>query len=164
MKLVKPTVLDLGRLALEMRDDERRQFCALNGLREFDPDLAAQYFVALPGEKFCLLDDDGNPVAAGGYVPSGPGVWQSWMVGTEEGWTFHWRAITKAVRKVMTAMFKDGARRLETEAMADRVEAHRWYVKGLGMTQEGVHPARYADGSTAVSFGRIADVHVSAEE
>lgn len=163
MKLVQPTVLDLGRLALEMRDDEKRQFCALNGAAEYDADEAARYFITLPGEKFCLLDDDDAPVAAGGYIHKGGGVWQSWMVGTEEGWTFHWRAITKAVRKVMQAMFTDGARRLETEAMADRVDAHRWYVKGLGMTQEGVHPARYADGSAAISFGRV-HVPVSTEE
>ena len=74
MNIVKPTVLDFGRLALEMRDDERIQFCALNGLDEYDADLAAQYFIGLPGEKFCVLDGEGNPVAAGGYVSKGGGV------------------------------------------------------------------------------------------
>lgn len=160
MKLVQPTVLDLGVLALDMREDERRQWCAITGAAEYDADLAAQNFISAPGVKFCLLDDDGRPVAAGGYIDKGFGVWQSWMVGTDVGWEKHWRTITKEVRKVMQAMFDGGARRLETEAMEDRRAAHVWYVRSLGMRREGVHLGKYADGSTAVSFGRVRNVHV----
>lgn len=155
MKMVTPTILDLTKLAYTLRGDEKRQWEAVTGLA-YDPELAAANFVATPGVKFCLLDDDGNPVAAGGYTDMGHGVWKSWMVGTQEGWDNHWRTITKNVRKVMDAMFAGGARRLETEAAADRKAAHVWYVRSLKMKMEGVHVAKYADGSDMVSFGRTA--------
>ena len=156
MRIMRPTSVDLLELAANMTADERVQFCALHGTEEYDADMAAQSFIAMPGHKFVLVDDAGTPLVGGGYVEIGPGEWQSWMVGTEAAWRDSPLAITRAVRKVMRAMFDGGARRLQTHARIDREKAHAWYEKGLGMTCEGVRRMHYLDGTDAIVFSRVA--------
>lgn len=155
MRIVAPTVLELGLIALTLCENDQRHFCAMTGTKEYDHDAAARYLAGLSGPVFCLLRDDGRPVGAGGCEPMGMGVFRPWMAITTDGWTKHWRDVTKAARRAMDATFADGARRMETETLAGDAKAIAWYEKSLGMVREGFHPAKYADGSDAVSFGRV---------
>ena len=95
------------------------------------------------------------PAAAGGYHMTFEGVWQSWMVGTEDGWKNHWRSITKGCRWLADALFDQGARRLQTSALASRTEAIRWYIKGLKMKPCGVWEGYGRHGEAVAHFERL---------
>lgn len=152
MRLVEPTLGEIMTLVALAAQDERDQFAALSG-REWDIDDVAVFFYRQPGIKFALLDDAGNPLAAGGYYEISPGIWHDWLVGSEAAWTTHWRAITKACRLVMKRMFTDlGAVQLKTTALASREKACHWYVKGLKMRYVGAH--RTVEGHDVVLYER----------
>lgn len=151
-----PTVQDLAYLCTRMREDERDQFCALNRLDAYDADAAARQLAGLPGPSFALLGPDGMPVAAGGFVSVRPGVYQSWMVGTEDGWAAHWRDLTKSCRRVMDFLLQDGdCHRIETVCLASRTKAGRWYMKGLGERFEGVQRGWFPDGRDAAWYAKV---------
>ena len=135
MKLVTPTVMDLLMLCSQARQDEKDQYEALIG--PWDYEEAALGFHTRDGVKFGLMDDNHIVVCAGGWEHVIPGVWQSWMIGTDENWKKYWRSITKHSRKVMDALIDDGARRLQTGALSSRTEACEWYIRGLKMQYEG---------------------------
>ncbi|MFP3648361.1 hypothetical protein, partial [Paraburkholderia sp. SIMBA_054] len=86
-------------LAECMRQDERRQFTVATGI-VFEPSIAAQWLINTAARSgafaVTILRADGLPAAAGGFEPVAPGVWQSWMAGSEEGWAEQWRSLTKA--------------------------------------------------------------------
>lgn len=154
--IANPTVFDLGYLCERMREDERDQFCALNGHATFEPDVAARQLAALPGISFALLDEGSLPIAAGGFVQVRPMVWQSWMVGTDAGWEAHWRDLTKACKRVMRHLFEGGnCHRIETVCLASRTKAGRWYMKSLGETFEGVQRAWFPDGRDAAWYAKV---------
>jgi hypothetical protein len=141
-----------------MRDDEIAQYQALvSGQKTFEPDAAALGFMNIPGAiRFTLVDDDSVPICAGGWHEFFPGVWQSWMVGTSEGWAHHWRSITKASRWVMDGLFQQaGARRLQTNALASRTQAIEWYERSLGMTREGTWRGFGTNGEDVALFSRV---------
>jgi hypothetical protein len=124
-------------ICTQMRPDEITQLLAFTGADSYDHEMAARAFINKPGPKFTLVDEQGQPVIVGGYSPVIDGVWQSWMAGTEAGWCKHWRAITKASRWLMDALFEAGARRLQTNALQSRREAIMWYERGLHLKYEG---------------------------
>lgn len=142
-------------LCANMRADEIVQYEALTGYK-FDPEVAAAHMIALPGLKFTVVGPDSIPAAAGGYHEIIPGVWQSWMVGTEEGWRTSWRSITKATLWLIEGLLEQGARRLQTTALESRVQACEWYTRALGLKMEGVHRAFGANGEDVLAFSRIA--------
>jgi hypothetical protein len=84
-----------------------------------------------------------------------PGVWQSWMVGTQAGWDNHWRSITKGCRWLADQLFDQGARRLQTSALASRTWAIDWYVKSLKMTPCGVWKRYGIHGEDVAMFERL---------
>jgi len=124
-------------LCERMRPDEIEQYMAFYPAEKFDPEVAAIGFMNTPGMKFTLLGPDNLPACAGGYHEVLPGVWQSWMVGSCDGWKDGWRAITKASRWMMEGLFEMGARRLQTNALASRTKALEWYERGLKLKREG---------------------------
>ena len=135
MRLVQPALIDLLSLCNDARQDEIEQYEALIG--PWDPEVAAIAFFQRPGIKFGLVNDEGAVVCAGGWEEQIPGVWQSWMVGTDTYWKKYWRSITKASRLVMRGLLKDeSVRRLQTSALANRSSACEWYARGLKMTYE----------------------------
>lgn len=160
IRIVAPEVEDIGYLSRRMRADEIEQWLALTGFKAYDPNRAAASIIATMGEvSFCLIDRAGSPIVAGGYEEVRPGVWQSWMVGTEDSWAKHWRAITKYAKSTMTTLLQsDRAHRVQTHALASRKAAHVWYARGLGMTYEGTHRAYFADGQDAVCYARVKEV------
>lgn len=154
MILAKPTMVDLLTLASRARPDEIVQWEAVTGTRWDISEIAADHY-ARTGIKYVLVDPaTDRPIVAGGYQLVGPDVWQSWMIGTMDEWGTHWRSITKATRRVMDELIAQGARRLQTTALASRTEAIHWYVKGLKMQPEGVMRNFGANGEDVAMFAR----------
>lgn len=121
-------------LAQRMRPDEIEQWLAFSGEPVYRPESIVDYVLAERGTNYTVMGEDGIPAVAGGYFCLRVGVWQSWMVGTLDGWALHWRSITKAVRWLIAALLEVGAQRLETYVIASRVRAMDWYVRGMGLT------------------------------
>lgn len=147
-------------LAQEMRVTEQEQFRAVTGIEQYDPDVAAQHLVntAARSGPFALtvIQRDGLPACAGGFEPAGtPGVWQSWMVGTESGWAEQWRSMTKATRWLMDHLLSQRAHRLQTSSLVTRTKAMEWFERSLGMKPEGVWRAYGAQGEDIAHFSRL---------
>ena len=77
------------------------------------------------------------------------------MVGSTEGWAQQWRTITKTTLWLMDGMFEMGARRLQTNALAERTAAIEWYERSLGLQREGTWRAMGRDGQDVACFSRI---------
>ena len=161
--LENPTLCDLIALCAKMRPDEIDQLKAMTGAEKFDFEAAAVGFYQTPGIKFLLVDVKGEPIVAGGFEQIQPAVWHSWMTGTMAAWETHWRSITEASRFVMECLFEDGARRIQTYALADRTEACRWYERGLKMRHEGTMQAWAHDGRDVAIYSRTIH-HINEEK
>ena len=143
-------------LAEHMRPDEIEHWMALTGAVEYDSDTAAAGFIATPGLKLALVNAEGYPLAAGGYHEVSRGVYEGWMVGSMEGWSSHWRSMTKAVRWMLANAFGTlGARRLYITTLATRTCATDWYRKALGMQYEGTARKLGAHGEDMVTYARV---------
>lgn len=146
-------------LSDRMRADEQAQFLAVTGLVEFSADVAAAYLIDIAqksqGYAFTILQDDNLPAAAGGFHPASEGVWQAWMVGTEQGWAQQWRAMTKLTRWVMDRIFEAGAHRLQTSALTSRTKAIEWFERSLGFKAEGVWRHFGIRGESIAHFSRL---------
>ncbi len=149
----EPRLLELAFICSQLSESERDQFTAL-GFGDFDPEALASMLYAKQGPKL-LLKVDGVPVACGGYDSVSPGVMQSWMVGTEQGWTSYGRAITRETRRFMRLLLSvEGIRRLQTMCLADRAEARRWY-EAIGLTHEATLRGFARDGRDCVLYARL---------
>lgn len=143
-------------LTQHMRQDEIDQYLALTGADTYDPEVAARGFMNTPSAvKFTVVGRDGLPAVSGGFEEVIPGVWQSWMVGTDLGWEQNWRSITKATRWLMDGLLAQGARRLQTTAITSRTGAIDWYLNGLGMHQEGLWKNYGRNGEDVAQFARL---------
>ena len=157
VRMMAPLVEDIAYLSRRMRADEVEQWLALTGFTDYDPNEAARAVLATMGEvAFCLVDAHDRPIVAGGFTRVRPGVWQSWMIGTDESWAAHWRSITKAARKTMDRLLATpDCNRVQTLALESRTEAHRWYVEGLGMVDEGPKRRVFANGADGREFSKV---------
>ena len=151
--LVRPTMIDILSLCSNARSDEIEQYEALIG--PWNMDDAASAFFTSDGVKFALVNDDDIAVCVGGWDHVIPGVWQSWMVGTDDYWQKYWRSITKYTLRVMEGLFNDGARRLQTGALASRTRACEWYTRGLKMKPEGICRGFGLNGEDMATFARV---------
>lgn len=142
-------------LCERMRPDEREQFVSLSFADAFDPEAAAKQLIGLGGVKFSGIGADGMPLYAGGFFEIQPGVWESWMVGSLESWSTHWRNMTKTSRWLMAMLFDNGARRLQTTALASRTAACEWYMRSLGMHFEGTQRQYGRCGEDVACFSRV---------
>lgn len=134
--LVRCLPAHLAYLAERMREDEIEQFLAFTGYESYTPEAIIQEIDAMEGPKFTVLQADGYPAAAGGYFYVGEGVWQSWMLGTMEGWEKNWRSLTRATRWLMDALLSCGAKQLQTFVIASRTHTMEWYARSLKMDCE----------------------------
>ena len=150
-------VLDVYHISLNMREDEIEQYLAITGLDNYDPDVCTRTVLGMMGEiRFCLFDDDGQAYCIGGYLEISPKVFQTWMMGTNEGWEKHWRSITKFSRRTMDALLEsDRCNRIQCTSLSTREFTHNWYKRGLGMKYESLIQKYYADGRDAVCYVRI---------
>jgi hypothetical protein len=155
MKLVEPKLWQIEYLCESARNDEIEQYEALTGV-EWDADRMAVDLFGRDGVRAVLLASSGEPIVAGGWQPVRPGCYESWMIGTYANWDAHWRAITRYSRRMMDVVL--GApenRRLQTQALASRVKACEWYVRGLGMHHEFTMPQAGAGGEDVAMFARL---------
>lgn len=151
--------LHLVLLADQMRVTEQQQFLAITGGERFDPDTAAHAVINSWARSapyaLTVLRADNTPAAAGGFELIGAGVWQSWMVGTEEGWNEQWRAMTKATCWLIDRLFENGARRVQTNALSSRTKAIEWFERSLRLKAEGVWRGYGAQGEDIAHFSRM---------
>lgn len=154
---IAPTIVeDWAWLARRMRPDEIEQHMAGYGDSSYEPNTAAIRFINTPGPVWTFVAEDGLPVAAGGFCPVRPGVYEAWLVGTVERWESHWRPMTRLFRRMCQQFLaQDGVHRLQITALASRTAAHEWYERGLGLHCDGLLPAYCADGQDAVMFSLI---------
>lgn len=152
--LVKCRSIHVVYLTDKMREDEREQFCALAYQDKYDADFAARMFIAKNGPNFCLVDNQGLALCAGGFEPIAPGIFQSWMLGSYEGWK-NWRAITKGSRWLMGVLLSTGASRLQGSCLSSRTEALEWFRRGLGMDYEGTSKGFGFHGEDMMNFAVV---------
>jgi hypothetical protein len=151
-------MLDFLKLCSVAREDEREQYMEMTGVPWNVDDVANDLF-GRDGVKFCVLDDALEPVIVFGADLTIPGVWQTWMLTSDNAWKNHWKAITRHSRKVMKFMFDEvGARRIQTLALVSRTEACKWYVKGLRMTQESIAKGYGVTGQDFACFVRLREI------
>ncbi|MGH6720049.1 MAG: hypothetical protein ACREER_12085 [Alphaproteobacteria bacterium] len=139
---------DFGLMARYMRDDEKAQIEALTG-EPYDADRVARLFANVPGPVYACLGRDGFPLLVGGFIPQRPGVYRAWMAGTQAGWDAHGRTYSRMARRAIRAMLATGAHRVEIVSLANRLSAHNWYERHLGLRDEGVSVGWFADGQDA---------------
>lgn len=152
--IITPSLAVLSYLCVRARPDEIEQFEAMTHA-PYDPDAAAVAFWSAGKWSLAVAHPDGEPAAAGGYEQVQPGVWQSWMVGTEKGWGEMWVDIHRATRFLTEALVDSGlVRRLQTNVVATRTEAIKWYER-LGLEYEGTMRGAGAGGEDIAWFGRV---------
>lgn len=147
-------------LCRRMREEEREQWTVMSGATQYAPDKAAQGFINLAmgapaGYSLTALCPAGLPVMSGGYAMVLPGVWESWMLATDEGWARHWRAITKASRWLAERIFEAGAHRLQIQCLTSRRKALTWFDKALGFQPEGVQRGYGIGGQDVALYSRL---------
>lgn len=152
------TLKHLIYLCERMRDDERAQYMALSGAATFVPEVAAVGFFNTPGLKFTVLGSDCYPAAAGGAEEIGPGVWQTWMVGSPDGWSKAWRSLTRAASWMIGGILEqDGARRVQATCLCVRSAASTWFERALGMQPEGIWRKYGRNGEDVALFARVVE-------
>lgn len=147
-----PKLLDLYSICTRLREDERIQIEAFTG-EPFDPEEIAKQHAMKTGAKWLMCNDQEIPVAAAGFDYIRKGVYQDWMIGTDEAWEGHWRAIHKHTRRCMDAMLAKHAHRLQCVSLASRIHAHDWYAV-LGLAPEGTLRGYGANGEDFIMFAK----------
>ncbi|MGH8032030.1 MAG: hypothetical protein ACREO8_06600 [Luteimonas sp.] len=155
IRVAVPLVQDYARIAASLRPDEALQFAAFTGMSRYEPNILARALIATPGPAYALIDRNGEAVAIGGFERLREGVWDTWGIGTLEGWSKHWYAITRESRRQMEHVFNSGAHRIQIIAHASRTDAHAWYARGLRMQYEGVLRGYCANGDDAVVYAQV---------
>lgn len=156
--LTKPLLADYLFIAHHLPEDQQRQASALSDGSPYDPERFALAMACRVGPKWALVQQDGTPVAIGGYDMIRPGVWQDYLIGTVDGWKHYWRSITKHCNQVMAFMLKEEAWRLQCVALADRTMAHKWF-KAVGLEYEGTLRNYGAAGEDCFMFSRVRADH-----
>lgn len=153
-RIAAPQAVDAVFLSSRMLPGEKAQMAALYGWHEFDEDRAARALIAGIEniESWAMVGSDGRAIAIGGLSLVRAGVRECWAAVDGSEWPKHHRAITRACRSIMRQAMLAGIHRIETYAHADRIDAHTWYEKALGMNREGVHPGYFSNGDAAISF------------
>lgn len=149
VRIGSPLLGDFDVVAMNMRDDERSQWCATIGATHYSPTLCALTLVTLQGPRFVLVGRDNRPLMLGGFEPVRPGVERGWMAAVHGSWEAHWFAMTREVRRLMRQRFTEGVHRIEAVALASRTRTADWFARGLGMTFEGVLRGYFADARAA---------------
>lgn len=135
--MVHTTMDHLNFLCERMRQEEIDQYLFVFSKSVFIPSDCAQFCWGLNGPKFTVLDANGEPAAAGGFFHLGDGLWESWMIGSEHGWSSSWRSLTKAARWLLDALFQTGkAERVVTRSLLCRHKALKWFESSLQMSCE----------------------------
>ncbi len=127
-------------LAENLVADDVRQFLSFSEGNTYSPEAVVDFVdTRSPHFRYCIIDPVTHlPAAAFGGYGTRPGVMQSWMLSSPEGWNHCWRAITKGTRWLMDQVLVRGIDRIETFVLADREVTRRWYEKGLHMELDSI--------------------------
>lgn len=149
----RPALADYLQVCHEACPDQIEQYEALAG-DKFEPDVIATKLFLQDGPAWTIYVDD-KPVLVAGFTQIRPGVWQDWLVSNARAWEKDvYVGVSRRVRKVMDAMLKTEAHRLQCISLRSRIQAHEWY-RVLGLRQEGVLEAYGVDGQDALMFARV---------
>jgi hypothetical protein len=154
LALVKPRLIDYLWICTHLPEVQRRQYEALTDCAKFDVERVAMSFALRAGPQWALVKQDGTPIAVGGYDMIRNGVWQDFLLTTDEAWTHHAIAVTRACRKIMATMLDGHAHRLQAILLADRADVRKWY-RLLDLKFDGDLPGFGAHGEDAVIYSRI---------
>lgn len=154
---MNPSLEDICYVADNMRQDEIEQHLSITGKTEYYPNEFVARVLDFMGEiRFGMYDNDGVPYCIGGYTEVSPMVWQTWMMGTQEGWEKNWRSITKLSKRTMDNLLDSPiCHRIQCYSLHSRHKTHEWYRRGLGMEFEGIRYKRFADGQNAACHIKI---------
>jgi hypothetical protein len=141
-------------LAERLRPDEMAEYAAFFDGEDFDADLVARGFMNLPGDKFCVFGQDGQPAVVGGGYKVRGGVYKLWMIGSTLGWSTEWKAITRAAAWFVGHLSKV-ATRIEVCTTADRTRACQWYERALGMHREATLMRAGSRGENLVIYAKL---------
>ena len=129
------TLRSLLLLLGEMPEREKRVYRAMRG-EEFDAERAAAEMFLSPGVHYEIQRPDDEPVAAGGVVDRGYGVYRSWFAAPDWAWKAHGHEMSRLCQEAVTALLEgDLARRIETVTLASETRTRQWYEK-IGLTYE----------------------------
>lgn len=154
LRLARPLLQDYAWLAARMRACEIEHFLALSGLHEFSADAAARAFAMTSGPAFALVGEENLPIMAGGFVPERAGVFEAWLLGTDEAWDRYGHRITRVCNRQITALLAHGAHRIHVLCLPNNTRAHAWYQRGLRMQFEGTLKGYAASGADMLIFAR----------
>jgi hypothetical protein len=150
LRLKEPNLMDFLLVARLLPEDERRVFARMMGA-PFDSDRAAARYFLADGMAW-VFDAPERPVAVGGVIPIGDGVFRTWFMALDRAWTEHGHDMTALVRGLIDGLLDDKlARRIETVTLPERSRARRWYEK-IGLKFDSTLPGYCADGADAVLY------------
>ena len=126
---------DLLYLCDHLREEEKDQYVIAHK-KPFNAKEFANHCWTVPGPKFTVLRYGDIPCAAGGVAYLGPGTFGLWIVSTPQSWDFQAKSVTKAAKWLADAAFEQGARKVITYELENRVSAMNWLERSLGMKRE----------------------------
>lgn len=143
--------MNLGALLQVCRElpaDERHVYRAMTG-RPYQSDQVALECFTYLGPRWIAANNEGVPVAAGGFIRQRPGSFRTWFFATAECWQSHGKEITGLVKLAIAELPE--ARRIETLTLANRRDARLWYTR-IGLKEEATHASYGADGEDVVVY------------
>lgn len=157
LTLVKPMLADFLFVCHRLPDAQRRQFEILNGVDTYDPDRSALDFASRIGPKWAAVKTDGQPVAVGGLNMVIPGVWQDFLLSTDECWNSYAKSVTRFCKDIVAKLLASGeARRIQAVTLASNTHIRGWYAL-IGMQYEGTMRAYGPQGEDAVMYARTGE-------
>jgi hypothetical protein len=145
MTLAKLNEVDLDYVTHRLREDDLREVMAT---RWTDDPVALTSDIMSNGEFGWIAGtEDRVPVAAFGAIPVWNGVWEVWLIATED-WPKVALGVTKFIKKTMIpAMREAGVHRAQCRSIEGHETAHRW-LEFLGAHRESTMPKFGRDGET----------------
>lgn len=125
---------DLLYVARRMRAIDRREVYALRW--RSDPAEFAQDIVGSCILGGIVLGKAGKPASALGGLEMWPGVWQVWMIATDNWQDVKWTT-TRYAQRILSHLVLANSHRAECHSSEEHKEAHRW-LEYLGAQREGV--------------------------
>lgn len=146
-----PSLVDVALCAMNLIDDDRRQWMAFTGETGYDPNKAALACWSAPGPKWAVCDETNMPLAVGGCSLLRPNVYESWFLSGNELWETYPDDVTRITKQVVRGMIDSGAHRVQTIVLEDRKRTRAWYDR-VGLHYEGVLPYYGANGENAAVY------------
>ena len=150
MILREPTLIDTALCAMNLIEEDRKQWIEFAGEQYADPSLIAYECWSYPGPRWAICDEEGMALAVAGCRLARRGVYQTWFLSGNELWT-HGKRVTEVTQRVMREVLATRAHRIETICLESRGTTRAWYEK-VGLHYEGLLPYYGVTGANAVQY------------